>query len=282
MHIEDALHRRRFSKQPTLSAVPRVVNPPEDVFRQYFVGQGSPIVIVGSRLFSDERRTLDDILRPGAADVVVHVRGGDYLHGEREYEDMSLAEYVERYVRPFESGAPDGAGALPRYAGNSPLSHEDFRALGFRYPECFEGRQFDSPRLWFGPKGSLTPLHYDSRDNLICQYIGTKRLTLYPPSQIPYLYTRSYAPAWSGIADPRRPDLKKFPLFARAKSVEVTLNAGEVLYLPKKWAHFVVNVETSLMVNFWPEYTGAQKLTIRLREKAGRVKRRLLAHSAAH
>src|SRR5262249_45734311 len=93
-------------------------------------------------------------------------------------------------------------------------------------------------------------------------------LTLYPPSQIPWLYTRSYAPAWSGIADPRRPDLKKYPLFARAKAVEVTLQAGEVLYLPKKWAHFVQNVETSLMVNFWPEYTSAQKLTIRLREKA--------------
>jgi hypothetical protein len=99
---------------------------------------------------------------------------------------------------------------------------------------------------------------------------------LYPPSQIPWLYTRSYAPAWSGVSDPRRPDLQKFPLFARAKAVEVTLNAGEVLYLPKKWGHFVVNVETSLMVNFWPEYTSAQKLTIRLRGKAAGVKRRLI------
>ena len=277
MRIEDALHRRRFSKQTTLSEVPRVANPPEDVFRRYFVAQGSPIVIVGSRLFSDERRTLGDLLRPGTADVVVHVRGGDYLHGKREYEDMSLAEYVERHIRPFESSALDGAGALPRYAGNSPLSHEDFMKLGFRYPECFEGRRFDSPRLWFGPKGSATPLHYDSRDNLICQYIGTKRLMLYPPSQIPWLYTRSYAPAGSGVADPRRSDLKKYPLFARAKAVEVTLNAGEVLYLPKKWAHFVVNVETSLMVNFWPEYTRAQDFTIRLRAKAASMKRRLMS-----
>jgi hypothetical protein len=55
----------------------------------------------------------------------------------------------------------------------------------------------------------------------------------------------------------------------------VTLNAGEVLYLPKKWGHFVVNVETSLMVNFWPAYTSGQKLAIRLRGQAARVKRRL-------
>src|SRR3546814_13597494 len=73
------------------------------------------------------------------------------------------------------------------------------------------------------------------RSNLSCQYIGTKHLTLYPPSQIPWLYTRGSAPAWSDVADPRQPDLAKFPLFTKAKAVEVTLVAGEMLYLPARW-----------------------------------------------
>src|SRR3546814_13605907 len=93
------------------------------------------------------------------------------------------------------------------------------------------------------------------RSNLSCQYIGTKHLTLYPPSQIPWLYTRGSAPAWSDVADPRQPDLAKFPLFTKAKAVEVTLVAGEMLYLPARWSHFVVNLDTSLMVNFWPDIT---------------------------
>jgi ribosomal protein L16 Arg81 hydroxylase len=119
----------------------------------------------------------------------------------------------------------------------------------------------------------MTPLHYDSRDNLICQYIGSKHLTLYPPSQIPWLYTSGFAPSWSAVADPRDPDIKKFPLFNRAKSLEVTLTAGELLYLPARWSHFVRNLETSLMVNFWPQYTTAQEMKIGLGQRVARAKR---------
>jgi hypothetical protein len=190
---------------------------------------------------------------------------------------MTLSEYVEQHVRPWERDGCDGSdsGALPPYAANSPLAREDFEALGFRYPECCEGKMFDTPRLWFGPRGSITPLHYDSRDNLICQYMGTKHLTLYPPNQIRWLYTHWYAPAWSGIPDPRCPDLDKFPLFARAKAVEVTLSAGELLYLPAGWSHFVVNLDTSMMVNLWPERPYAHIALGKMRRRLRRAIRTL-------
>src|SRR3546814_17161544 len=42
---------------------------------------------------------------------------------------------------------------------------------------------------------------------------------------------------------------------SKAKAVEVTLVAGEMLYLPARRSHFVVNLDTSLMVNFWPDIT---------------------------
>jgi Cupin-like domain len=274
----NSLHRYHFSKLPALSQVPRVVNPPPDVFHRYFVAQAAPIVFIGSPLFSGQPRSLDDIVRRDGGKIHINVRGGDYLNVHtRQQERMTLSEYIERYVRPWERDGYDigDTGSLPRYAGNTPLAREDFEALGFRYPECFESMMFETPRLWFGPRGSLTPLHYDSRDNLICQYIGTKHLTLYPPSQIRWLYTRGFAPAWSGIADPRQPDLNKFPLFSRAKAVEVTLVAGEMLYLPARWSHFVVNLDTSLMVNFWPEPTHGQQIRGVLSRKTSRMKRRL-------
>lgn len=251
--------RYHFSSLDTLSQVPRVIDPPSDVFNSYFVGQGAPVIFVDSPLFAGPARTLDDIVREDRGKIRVNVRGSDYADlSARQEQQMTLAEYVERYARPLNDGDRDaGVDTLPPYAGNTPLEREDFEALGFRYPECFEGQEFAKPRLWFGPKGSLTPLHFDSQDNLMCQYIGKKHLTLYPPSQIPYLSTRGWAPAWSGVPDPRRPDLDKFPRFAKAKAVEVTLAAGEMLYLPARWSHFVVNIETSLMVNFWPKRTSA-------------------------
>jgi hypothetical protein len=279
MPVLGLLRRHRFSHLAALSQVPRVENLSWDVFNTCFVAPAVPVVITGSPLFDDGAVTLESLARPGTREIAVNVRSGDYLNvSARQEERMLLSEYIERFVRPSEgiAGDQDDGGELPRYAGNTPLTHEQFEALGFRAPDCFGDQKFDAPRLWFGPKRSATPLHYDSRDNLICQYIGRKQLTLYPPSQIPWLYTYGYAPSWSRVGDPRRADLTKFPLFARTKAVEVTLLAGEMLYLPARWSHFVVNLDTSVMVNFWPEHTPAQRARIELVTRAYRLKYRLL------
>jgi hypothetical protein len=254
------------------------VDPSPDVFHRYFVSQGAPVVFVGSRVFEGGPRTLDAMLSGGGGKVEVSVRGGDYLHpSKRLRERMPLGEYVEKIVlsRAADSTGEGESASLPPYSGNTPLSKSDFAALGFKYPEPFEGKSFEFPRLWIGPKGSMTPLHYDSRDNLVCQYIGTKHITLFPPSQIKWLYARGRAPSWSGVSDPRHPDLESYPLFARAKGVEVTLGPGELLYLPARWSHFVVNLDSSVMVNFWPEHSLTQRVEIAAREFTGRVTRRL-------
>lgn len=278
------MKRYHFSRLPVVSQIPRVDNPPWEVFERYFVAQAAPVVITGSPLFAGQPLTLEDMARPDVAGhIQVNVRSGNYMNvSTRRNERMALADYVESIIRPLEQeggGAEgrglDGAESLPRYAGNTPLTYEQFEALGFRAPRFFEGKACAAPRLWFGPKGSATPLHYDSRDNLICQYIGRKHLTLFPPSQIPLLYTSGYAPSWSGVADPRFPDMEKYPRFAAARPVEVTLEAGEILYLPARWAHFVQNLDTSVMVNFWPEHTSAQKARMTLEARARQWKWRL-------
>ena len=272
------MNRRALSKLPPMSQIPRVVDPEADVFHQYFVSQGAPVVLVGSRVFQGAPKTLEEILAGGGAKVEVSVRGGDYLDPDRRLrERMPLSEYVDKVIRPraAAAGANVETASLPPYSGNTPLSKTEFAALGFRYPEPFRGKSFEFPRLWVGPQGSMTPLHYDSRDNLICQYVGTKHLLLFPPSQIKCLYTRGLAPSWSRVPDPRHPDLKAFPRFAHARGVEVTLVAGELLYLPARWSHFVVNQDTSVMVNFWPEHSLAQQMEIAAREFTGRVKGRL-------
>src|SRR3546814_17794884 len=97
---------------------------------------------VCSSYFSCQPRSLDDILRKDVGKIHVKVRWGDYVNVRtRQQERLTLSEYIERYVRPWEYDGRDIAdtGSLPRYAGNTPLSRENFEALGFRYPECFEG-----------------------------------------------------------------------------------------------------------------------------------------------
>src|SRR3546814_14398419 len=56
MLLWNSLHRYQFSKLPALSQVPRIVNPPADVFNRYFVAQAAPPVLIGSPHRSEESR----------------------------------------------------------------------------------------------------------------------------------------------------------------------------------------------------------------------------------
>jgi len=277
MALLRTLNRFRFSKLPPLSQVPRIIDPPADVFNRYFVDHGSPMISVGATPFRDKLPTLADMLSGPVQDVDVMVRGGNYANvAKRENRRMRLVDYVEKYLRPADHGDSESGENLPDYSGNTPLSRADFDALGLKYPDAFDdGASFQDPRLWIGPKGSLTPLHYDGSDNLMCQYVGRKYLKLFPPSQIKYLYMTESLPSWSGIPDPRTPDLEAFPLFAKARSVDVTLNPGEILYLPARWGHFVLNLEVSVMVNFWHESSRYNWLKMRAWSLKSRIRGRL-------
>lgn len=48
----------------------------------------------------------------------------------------------------------------------------------------------------------------------------------------------------------------RFPRFAGAHPLEVTLKPGDVLFVPNHWWHFVEAVETSLSINVWLEAPG--------------------------
>ena len=245
-----------------ISQIPKVINPPADVFEEYFASRGAPVIIVESEIFAGGPRTVEDVIARGGG-IAVNVRSGDYGSvTQRVTSTARLGDYLASCIGgPEQPPCPAEGASLPNYSGNTPLSEADFRTLGLISPLALKRKPFEirlgsePPRLWLGPSGSLTPLHYDSRDNLVCQYIGRKHFVLYPPSDIPFLYTYGVAPSWSRVENPRRADLAKFPLFAKAKPVEVTVQAGEILYLPARWSHFVVNLDVSMMVNFWPGYT---------------------------
>lgn len=97
--------------------------------------------------------------------------------------------------------------------------------------------------LWFGPAGTLTPLHHDISNILICQFYGCKRFTLVPPFYAGLLHEAEgfYAPPhWKEILD-REPDAPK--------PMVVDLAAGEALFLPAGYWHEVEALEPSIHVS---------------------------------
>jgi tRNA wybutosine-synthesizing protein 5 len=92
--------------------------------------------------------------------------------------------------------------------------------------------------------------HYDVMDNLLFQLHGRKRVTFFPPTDVGYLYMEGSS---SKVIDIDYPDLKRFPLFSRARPISCFLEPGDILYIPALWFHNVLSLdEPSIAINyFW-------------------------------
>lgn len=107
-----------------------------------------------------------------------------------------------------------------------------------------------SYHLWCGPSGYVTGLHADLVDlNLLVHLWGKKQVTLFAPDQGDLLYVNTPDSVDGGLyseVNVPDPDLERFPLYAQAESVEVMLEPGDVLFIPKGWWHYVVGREVTL------------------------------------
>ncbi|XP_054642356.1 HSPB1-associated protein 1 homolog [Dunckerocampus dactyliophorus] len=122
----------------------------------------------------------------------------------------------------------------------------------------FEGRNGQESTLWIGSDGANTPCHLDSYGcNLVLQVQGRKRWHLFPPEDTSKLYPTRIPYEESSVfsrVDVLHPDLKRFPAFRSARAHTVTLQPGQVLYVPRHWWHYVESVDAiTVSVNSWIE-----------------------------
>ncbi len=127
----------------------------------------------------------------------------------------------------------------------------------------------DYKGLWFARKGHVTALHIDIGEGHLFQLFGQKKFTFFAPDQTPYLYEEDRTKIdkderakevdddeleiwkkymkWSAV-NPLHPDYDKFPLLKDATYREAHLKAGDVIYVPDGWWHFVESLSTTISI----------------------------------
>uniref|UniRef100_A0ABM5EQ68 tRNA wybutosine-synthesizing protein 5 isoform X1 n=2 Tax=Pogona vitticeps TaxID=103695 RepID=A0ABM5EQ68_9SAUR len=160
---------------------------------------------------------------------------------EAKHAEFFISEDEKYYLRSLgEDPRKDIADLRKQF----PLLADDIRI-----PEYFKKEQLFSTVFRISSAGLQLWTHYDVMDNFLIQVTGKKRVVLYSPRDVPYLYLSGTK---SEVLDVDTPDLKKYPLFVRARRYECQLEAGDVLFIPALWFHNVVSEEFGVGVNvFW-------------------------------
>ncbi|KAH0493724.1 hypothetical protein TgHK011_000377 [Trichoderma gracile] len=122
------------------------------------------------------------------------------------------------------------------------------------------GKEPDAINLWIGNSRSTTALHKDNFENIFVQVVGRKHFVLLPPLLhacvnedlvLPATYVRQDGGSFTLAVDPDsplvplatwdtdEPERNATPLSALARPLRVTLEPGDMLYLPAMWYHKV-------------------------------------------
>lgn len=103
----------------------------------------------------------------------------------------------------------------------------------------------------FGSKGIIAETHYDFSRNFIIILGGQKRYILAHPNQCKNLelYQPGHPSARHSRVDWSNPDEWHTGRFPQARVNEVVLQAGDALYLPTSWFHFIVSLSLNYQCN---------------------------------
>uniref|UniRef100_A0A1I7SZY9 JmjC domain-containing protein n=2 Tax=Caenorhabditis tropicalis TaxID=1561998 RepID=A0A1I7SZY9_9PELO len=105
--------------------------------------------------------------------------------------------------------------------------------------------------MWIGPSNTVSPLHTDPRKNMFVQIHGTKLFRMVSPNDTESVYPFDGMLSNTSQVDVDNPDLSEFPNFSKVRVLDAVVNAGDALFIPEKWWHFVRSATPSISISFW-------------------------------
>ncbi|OMO94057.1 hypothetical protein CCACVL1_06209 [Corchorus capsularis] len=214
----------------------------EGFLREYFLS-GSPVIITDCMAHWPARTRWNDMdyLRRVAGDRTVPVEvGKNYLCSEWKQELITFNQFLERIQ------SNDCRSKVPTYLAQHQLFDQinELRQDIFVPDYCYAGGgELRSLNAWFGPAGTVTPLHHDPHHNILAQVVGKKYVRLYSSSYSDELYPYSETMLHnSSQVNLDNIDDEEFPKVHDLEFLDCVLEEGEMLYIPPKWWHYEIEL----------------------------------------
>jgi hypothetical protein len=253
--ILDVQERQR-QLAPRGATLERVRDLSGEEFLQLYYAQSRPVVIQDAmRDWPALERWTPDYLVQKVGAAPIEYQGDRDANADFEVEKdrhrkvMPFARFIAR-ITPAAFGndvyiTADNAAANRQAL--APLD-DDVGPLG-EYLEPGAGA------MSLGPAGTFEPLQFRLANILMAQVAGAKLVLVAPPSESQRLYNdRGTFSAVHDITDEAQ--LNLYPMARAAKTFEVELEAGELLFLPVGWWHQVTALDFSVTLTYgnfrWP------------------------------
>jgi hypothetical protein len=221
-------------------------------FMERYVRGSRPLVLTGvARHWPAMKRWSPQDLsaRFGHLDVEIQAERSADPNYELNKLDHRRSVRLDAFVAQVLAGGTSNDYYLT--ANNEVLRQPGFAALlddiGPLPDFCDRAQLAERCSFWFGPAGTVTPLHHDTLMLCHTQIVGRKRWRFISPLQSPKLY--NHFDVYSPI-DLDHPDLARYPLFRDATVLEVIVEPGETVFLPLGWWHQVTSLDVSLSFSY--------------------------------
>lgn len=182
-----------------------------------------------------------------------------YLLRNVRFDDTSKIGYVAQYDLFAQIPTLRNDISIPDYCYTEP-PQPDGGTLSSPYEDGNVKLENPALNAWFGPAGTVSPLHTDPYHNILCQVVGKKYVRLYSPAETSKLYPRSSAKgigldmsntSYIDVEGDQLARDRDYPLFKTAPYVEMILEEGECLHIPAGWWHYIRSLTVSFSVSFW-------------------------------
>lgn len=254
-HIARQLKRRDWllfiyqciaKQSPYRKEIERVETLDRETFYKHYKAVNRPVIMTQQlKDWSVLKRWTPEYFKTAYGERTIQAEHLDKTTLKQTTKTLTMAEYIDAIA---SVDADTGWYMTIRNIPHNKETIDDLYSEVDRLPELLDPEGKDpNGYLLLGPKGTLTDLHFDLANAIYCQVYGRKHFKLVAPHDLPYVYP---VKNFLSQVDLEHYDPEKWPLFENCQVYDFTLEAGEVLFLPVGWWHYVEGLDTSISVSF--------------------------------